>query len=212
MKKIVIIDGGPRKTFNTAAMLQKVAEGAASVDGVEVEAVRLYDMDYKGCMSCMACKVKGRASQVCKFRDALTPVLDSIAGADGLVLGSPNYFGEVTAQMRAFLERLAFPWLSYNDYSITAPKRMPVLLVETQNGSPEHNNCNGYGTMEHCIAQALGTPEKLFAHNTYQVKDYGRYELAGFSEEAKRQYRDTHWEADLQAAYDAGRRMAVSLN
>ncbi len=212
MKKIVIIDGGPRKTFNTAAMLQKVAEGAASVDGVEVETVRLYDMDYKGCMSCMACKVKGRASQVCKFRDALTPVLDSIAGADGLVLGSPNYFGEVTAQMRAFLERLAFPWLSYNDYSITAPKRMPVLLVETQNGSPEHNNCNGYGTMEHCIAQALGTPEKLFAHNTYQVKDYGRYELAGFSEEAKRQYRDTHWEADLQAAYDAGRRMAVSLN
>ena len=212
MKKIVIIDGGPRKTFDTAAMLQKVAEGAASVDGVEVETVRLYDMDYKGCMSCMACKVKGRASQVCKFRDALTPVLDSIAGADGLVLGSPNYFGEVTAQMRAFLERLAFPWLSYNDYSITAPKRMPVLLVETQNGSPEHNNCNGYGTMEHCIAQALGTPEKLFAHNTYQVKDYGRYELAGFSEEAKRQYRDTHWEADLQAAYDAGRRMAVSLN
>lgn len=212
MQKIVIIDGGPRKTFNTAAMLQKVAEGAASVDGVEVETVRLYDMDYKGCMSCMACKVKGRASQVCKFRDALTPVLDSIAGADGLVLGSPNYFGEVTAQMRAFLERLAFPWLSYNDYSITAPKRMPVLLVETQNGSPEHNNCNGYGTMEHCIAQALGTPEKLFAHNTYQVKDYGRYELAGFSEEVKRQYRDTHWEADLQAAYDAGRRMAVSLD
>lgn len=212
MKKIVIIDGGPRKTFNTAAMLQKVSEGAASVDGVEVDTVRLYDIDYKGCMSCMACKVKGRASQVCKFRDALTPVLDAIAEADGLVLGSPNYFGEVTAQMRAFLERLAFPWLSYNDYSITAPKRMPVLLVETQNGSPEHNNCNGFGTMEHCITQALGTPEKLFAHNTYQVKDYSRYELAGFSEEAKRRYRDTHWEADLQAAYDAGRRMAGNIN
>ncbi|MBQ9470796.1 MAG: flavodoxin family protein [Bacteroidales bacterium] len=208
MKKIVIIDGGPRKTFNTAAMLQKVAEGAASVDGVEVDTVRLYDMDYKGCMSCMACKVKGCASQVCKFRDALMPVLDAIAEADGLVLGSPNYFGEVTAQMRAFLERLAFPWLSYNDYSITAPKRMPVLLVETQNGSPEHNNCNGYGSMEHCITQALGAPEKIFAHKTYQVKDYSRYELAGFSEEAKRQYRDTHWETDLQAAYDAGHRMA----
>ena len=211
MKKIVIIDGGPRKTFNTAAMLQRVAEGAASVDGVEAETVRLYGLDYKGCMACMACKVKGRASQVCKFRDALTPVLEAIAEADGLVLGSPNYFGEITAQMRAFLERLAFPWLSYNDYSITAPNRMPVLLVETQNGSPESNNCNGYGTMEHCIAQALGKPEKLFAYNTYQVKDYSRYELAGFSEDAKRRYRDTHWQADLQAAYDAGRRMAESI-
>ena len=160
----------------------------------------------------MACKIKGKASNVCKFKDALTPVLEDIATADGLVLGSPNYFGEITGQMRAFLERLAFPWLSYNDYSITAPKRMPVVLVETQNGSPMVNNCNGYGTMEWPIANALGEPERLVAYNTYQVKDYGRYELAGFSEEAKRQYRDTHWEADLQAAYDAGRRMAVSLN
>ena len=211
MKKIILIDGGPRKTFNTAAMLQKVAEGACTVEDVEVQTVRLYDLDYKGCMSCMACKVKGRASQVCRFRDALTPVLDAIASADGLVLGSPNYFGEVTAQMRAFLERLAFPWLSYNDYSITAPKRMPVLLVETQNGLPEGNNCNGYGSMEYCIAQALGAPEKLFAYNTYQVKDYSRYELSGFSEEDKRRYRDTHWQSDLQSAYDTGRRMAMAL-
>jgi len=40
-----------------------------------------------------------------------------------------------TARMRAFLERLAFPWLSYNDYSLTAPKRMPVVLIES---SMEH--------------------------------------------------------------------------
>ena len=112
-KKIIIIDGGPRKTFNTASMLQKFAEGASSVsDEIEVKTVRLYGLDYKGCMSCMACKIKGKASQVCKFKDALTPILEDIADADGLVLGSPNYFGEVTGQMRAFLERLAFPWLS----------------------------------------------------------------------------------------------------
>ena len=72
--------------------------------------------------------------------------------ADGLVLGSPIYFGEVTGQMRAFLERLSFPWLSYNDYS--------------------------------------------------------RYELAGFSEEVKRQWRDAHWKEDLQKAFDTGRKMA----
>ena len=212
MKKIIVIDGGPRKTFNTASMLQKFAEGAASVSSeIEVKTVRLYGLDYKGCMSCMACKIKGKASNICKFKDALTPVLEEIAEADGLVLGSPNYFGEVTAQMRAFLERLAFPWLSYNDYSLTAPKRMPVVLVETQNGSENTNNCNGYGTMEHCITQALGAPEKLFAYNTYQVKNYDNYELRGFSEPAKRQYREEHWEKDLQAAFDAGRRMAEQI-
>ncbi|MBR1410007.1 MAG: flavodoxin family protein, partial [Prevotella sp.] len=199
-------------TFNTASMLQKFAEGATSVSSdIEVKTVRLYGLDYKGCMSCMACKIKGKASNVCKFKDALTPVLEEIAQADGLVLGSPIYFGDVTGQMRTFLERLAFPWLSYNDYSLTAPKRMPVLLMETMNGLPDRNNSLGYGSMEYCIANALGQPEHVNAYNTYQVKNYSNFELASFSEEAKRQYRDEHWEKDLQKAFDAGRRMAEGI-
>jgi multimeric flavodoxin WrbA len=210
MKKIMIIDGGPRKNMNTAIMLEKFAEGAREA-GAEVKIVRLYGIDYKGCMSCMACKIKDRASNVCKFKDALTPVLDEIAQADGLVLGSPIYFGDVTGQMRTFLERLAFPWLSYNDYSLTAPKRMPVMLIETMNGTPERNNSQGYGSMEPCIAAALGEPERLIAYNTYQVKSYDRFELAGFSEEAKRQWRDKHWEQDQQKAFEAGKRMAEKI-
>ena len=212
MKKIIIIDGGPRKNFNTASILQKFAEGAMSVsDKIEVKTVRLYGLDYKGCMSCMACKIKGKASNVCKFKDALTPVLEEIAEADGLVLGSPIYFGDVTGQMRTFLERLAFPWLSYNDYSLTAPKRMPVVLMETMNGLPERNNSQGYGSMEYCIQTALGEPEHLIAYNTYQVKNYERFELASFSEEAKRQWRNEHWEQDLQKAFDAGKQMAEKI-
>ena len=59
-KKIMIIDGGPRKNFNTASMLQKFAEGAMSVSSdVEVKVVRLYGIDYKGCMSCMARRISG---------------------------------------------------------------------------------------------------------------------------------------------------------
>lgn len=210
MKLIILIDGGPRKTMNTAQMLQHVADGARSVgEQVEVKTIRLYDLNYRGCMSCMACKIKGKASNVCRFKDALTPVLEEIAQADGLVLASPIYFGDVTGQMRTFLERLAFPWLSYNDYSMTAPKRMPVILIETMNGTPDRNNSQGYGSMEYCIASALGKPDHLNAYNTYQVKDYSRFELAGFSEEAKRQYREQHWQDDLQRAFDAGRRLAV---
>ena len=40
---------------------------------------------------------------------------------------------------------------------------------------------------------ALGEPEHINAYNTYQVKNYDRFELAAFSESAKRQYRDEHW-------------------
>jgi multimeric flavodoxin WrbA len=65
MKKIIIIDGGPRKAMNTAQMLQRFAEGAMSVsEQIEVKTVRQYELDYKGCMSCMACKIKGRPSNV----------------------------------------------------------------------------------------------------------------------------------------------------
>ena len=109
MKKIVIVDGGPRKDMNTAQLLQRFAEGAKSVgEDIEVKTARLYDIDYKGCMSCMACKLKGKASNICRFRDALSPLLDDIAEADGLVLGSPIYFGEVTGK-RALPPRRSCP-------------------------------------------------------------------------------------------------------
>ena len=213
MKKIIVIDGGPRKNMNTAQLLQRFAEGVKSVSSdVEVVVIRLYDLNYKGCISCMACKVKGKASNICCFKDALTPVLNEIADADGLVLGSPIYFGEVTGQMRSFLERLTFPWLSYNDYSLTAPKRMPVLLVETMNGTPERNNSNGFGTMEWCLTTALGEPQRIVAYNTCQVAKYDNYELGSFSEEAKHQWRDTHWKEDLQKAFDAGKCMVEKNN
>lgn len=215
MKKMMIIDGGPRKTFNTAAMLGKIAEGARSVsDEIEVKTVRLYDIDYKGCMSCMACKLKGKVSNVCKFRDALMPILEEVAQADGLVLGSPIYFSEVTAQLRAFLERLIFAWLSYNDYSLTAPKQMPVLLTYTMNANEEQAKMiyQMMGIVEDSLKRAMGDVEHVDAYNTYQVKNYDRYELAGFPEPMKRQYRDTHWEQDLQRAYDAGKRMAEKIS
>lgn len=209
MKKIIIIDGGPRKNMNTAKLLQRFAEGVKSVGSdIEVKTIRLYDLDYKGCVSCMACKLKGKASHICRFRDGLTPLLQEIAQADGLVLGSPIYFGEVTGLMRAFLERLAFPWLSYNDYSLTAPKRMPVVLVETMNGTPERNNSNHFGTMEGCLTTALGEPQRIIAYNTTQVEKYDHYELGSFSEEAKHAWLDAHWQENLQKAFEAGQRMA----
>lgn len=110
--------------------------------------------------------------------------------------------------MRAFLERLVFPWLSYNDYSLTASRRMPVVLVETMNGTPERNNSNGFGSMEYCLTSALGEPQRIVAYNTCQVAYYDGYELGGFSEETKRAWRDAHWEEDLQKAFESGRQIA----
>ena len=132
---------------------------------------------------------------------------------ESIIMNRRNFFKKSIFSLTSLaaislLERLSFPWLSYNDYSMTAPKQMPVVLIETMNGTPERNNSNGFGSMEFCISRALGQPQHIAAYNTCQVNDYSRYELGGFSEEAKHQWREAHWEEDLQKAFDAGRQMA----
>ena len=86
MKEIVVIDGGPRKNMNTALVINAFIEGAKSISrDIEVKAIRLYDLNYKGCISCMACKLKGKASNICRFKDDLTPVLNEIGLLHGLM-------------------------------------------------------------------------------------------------------------------------------
>ena len=94
-------------------LLEKALEGAASL-GAVTELVHLYDLDFKGCTSCFACRLKGGKSYgQCAMRDGLTPLLDKLRNADAFLLGSPIYFGTVTGEMRSFMERLLFPYLTY---------------------------------------------------------------------------------------------------
>ena len=216
MKKIVIINGGPRKNMNTAAMTESFRKGVNSSDkNIEVKEYWLYDLDqYKGCISCMACKIKGKSSRVCKYKDALLPVLHEASEADGLVLASPIYMGDRTAMLQAFVERIVFPWLSYADGSIMAIKKMPVVFIYTMNASSEqapiiHKQLE---LSEQMFGIALGQCERIEAFNTYQMKDYSRFEFAEGTAEAKQTYKDTHWENDLQNSFDAGKRMAEKIS
>ena len=211
MKKIIIIDGGPRRNMNTASMVEAFAEGARSA-GAEVRHVRLYDIDYKGCRSCMACQLKGKRVDSCRFKDGITDILAECAAANGLVLASPIYFGEVTAQLRAFWERLVFPWLSYSKGSVTAPKKMPITFIYTMNAPvayAEQMRKSSLAQFESVVAGALGhEPEAIMACNTVQVNDYSRYDFSDGTAESKQAYRDAHWEEDLAKAREAGKRMA----
>ena len=215
MKKIMIIDGGPRKGMNTAQMVETFIEGAKSAsDDIEVKHVRLYDLEpYRGCMSCMACKVKGKTSRVCKFHDPLMPVLQEASEADGLVLASPIYMADRTAMLQAFVERIIFPWLRYADGSIQAVKKMPVAFIYTMNATEEqapiiHKQLD---IAEQMFGIALGECERIEAFNTYQMKNYERFDFADSTPAEKQAYKDAHWEQDLQKAREAGKRMAEKI-
>ena len=211
MKKIMIIDGGPRKNMNTAAMVEKFAEGAREA-GAEVKVVRLYDIDYKGCRSCMACQQKGKRVDSCRFKDGLTDVLAEVTEADGLVIASPIYYGEFTAMTRAFWERLTFPWLSYSKGTLVAPKKMPVTMIYTMNATPEQAamTLQSMQGIQMYTGMAFGCEvEVIQANNTTQVNIYERFDFFEGTAEAKKAWKDAHWEQDLQKAFEAGKRMAM---
>ena len=114
MKKIIAINGSPRKKGNTAEVLTFALKGAQDA-GAETELIHLADLNFSGCKSCFACKLKGgRSYGKCALNDDLTPILEKILASDGLLVGSPVYFGGETGLCRNFIERLFFPVLRYD--------------------------------------------------------------------------------------------------
>ena len=211
--KALFINGSPRKNGNTAQLLKRAMEGAQEA-GAEVELVNLYDrsLNYKGCMSCFACKVKGGKKGVCSFKDDLQPILQKAVEADVLVCGSPNYCGYPTAALRAFMERMEFPTVNYSDYS------KPVVLKRICSATIYTMNCPNeevYRQMNYHIlmdtsAQQLGVfgpTEILCSFDTYQFSNYDRYDAATFSEAHKAEVRATQFPIDLEKAYELGKRL-----
>jgi len=211
----MMIDGGPRKTMNTAAMVEAFSKGAQSISKeIEVKHIRLYDIDYKGCRSCLACQIKGsKFKEYCGYKDGISEILKETAYSDGICFASPMYFGDITAQTRAFMERLYFPWLSYNDYNLKAPKRFPTAFIYTMNAPKDYlpQLEPTFDRIESMTTAFLQKPERIIAFNTCQVNDYDRYDMAAYSKEEKLKWREENFDNDLKQAYDAGMRMAKQI-
>ena len=106
MKKIVAINCSPRSGWNTAQLVREAARGAEDM-GAEVQIIDLYKLEkFTGCVSCFGCKLPEHLGK-CICKDGLAPVLEAIRNSDGLIIGSPNYLGDVTAGFRALGERMA---------------------------------------------------------------------------------------------------------
>ena len=88
--KVIGINGSPRKTWNTATLIQDALDGAAEA-GADTELVHLYDLVYRGCTSCFACKtIGGKHYGHCAMKDDLTRVLRCVEEEAGaLIMGTP---------------------------------------------------------------------------------------------------------------------------
>lgn len=110
--KVVAFNGSARKDGNTAILLNLVL-GELEKEGIETELVQLAGKKLHGCMGCRKCfKLKNGQ---CSVNDDLNDLVDKIKGADGILLGSPVYFSDVSSEMKALIDRAGMVGRSNNN-------------------------------------------------------------------------------------------------
>ncbi len=212
--KIIAVNGSARKNWNTHILLREALRGAEAA-GAQTELVNLYDLDYKGCIGCLACKVKNGVSLGrCAVNDGLKPLLDSIDACDGFILGSPIYLGDVTAMMRALWERLIFQNLSYDDYSKPLFKRkIKTAFIYTMNAPESMFAQIGYDrvfqTYEMTLKMYFGSASRMAATETLQMNDYSKYHMSSFNEADRKKRREEVFPIDCEKAYELGKAIAA---
>ena len=204
-KKIIVVNAGPRKGWNTDALITEAAKGAKS-KGAVVERFDLFRLEkYTGCISCFGCK-KEQHKGHCVCRDGLTEVLDAICEADGLIIGSPNYLGEMTASFRALYERLVFQNLTYNRETPCCNQNpIPVLLIMTSN-APDTAYMRLLQNYQQTMSRFVGPTKLLVSGDTLQLKDYSKldWEWSIFDPEQKKRRHETIFPQECAKAYDMG--------
>ena len=92
--------GSPRKNSNTEILLKKALEAAEDA-GAETEIINLGNAEIEPCIACDICKSTGE----CAIYDDMREITRKLENAQGIIIGSPVYFGNVTSQMKMFMDR-----------------------------------------------------------------------------------------------------------
>jgi len=123
--KVIGFNGSPRKGFNTEQLVNKVLEGAEK-KGAETKLFNLAKMDISPCRACLAC----RRDKPCSIKDDMADIITEIKNSDAVVIGSPVFMLQMSAQTKAFVDRL-FP-LVKSDETSSLKKGTKALCLFTQ--------------------------------------------------------------------------------
>ena len=223
MKKVIILNTSPRKNFNTAKVLKEAQKGAESV-GAEVEYINLFDIDFKGCRSCYACKIKNsKTNGLCAINDDLKPVLEKILKSNVAIIGTPIYSGNPTGTFRNLMERLVFAAIKYLKDDKTGMMQrfldynIAMGLVYTM-GATEEQYKQTYlpgmlGMNEMMAKIAFGHCETLNIFDTSHFLDYSKYDSDLFDSKHKAEIKEKQFPKDLEKAFEFGKKLAeLELN
>lgn len=104
--KVVAINGSARKDGNTAILINK-ALAALEAEGIETELIQLSGKNIRGCTACGKC-IENKDKKCVVDNDVLNECLGKMLEADGIILGSPTYFADLTTELKAVIDRAGF--------------------------------------------------------------------------------------------------------
>jgi multimeric flavodoxin WrbA len=104
--KVVAFNGSPRKGGNTEFML-KTALKELEAEGIETELIQVGGQILRGCTACCWCRDSGEKRCVID-NDPLNGYISKMREADGILLGSPTYFADLTSEMKALIDRCGY--------------------------------------------------------------------------------------------------------
>jgi multimeric flavodoxin WrbA len=125
--KVMLLSGSPKPAGNTMQLMQecaKVIEGS----GVETEIISFAGMKIESCTGCRSCAEKGK----CALDDGLNEIVDKIRAAEGLIVGTPVYFGTARGDVMCALQRIGY--VSRNTDSFLAGKIGGPVAVARRGG------------------------------------------------------------------------------
>lgn len=104
MVRILGIAGSPRKNGNTEYMMRLALEAASGVGNVEARFINLRELDIRACIGCLRCSIQKSGEQPCPQFEDEVPYREMLE-ADGIILGTPVYFGTVSSLLKIFMDR-----------------------------------------------------------------------------------------------------------
>jgi multimeric flavodoxin WrbA len=103
--KVIAFNGSPRKQGNTALLIRQVLR-ELEAEGIETEMMHMKG-PIQGCIACSKC-FESQDGRCALYRDVVNDCIEKMAKADGIILGSPTYFADLTPELKALIDRAGF--------------------------------------------------------------------------------------------------------
>lgn len=195
--RILAINGSHRAGKGTAALLQAALDAAAE-GGAETELVELARLDIGYCIGCNACLAK----PACTLSDDMDGLVENMKAADGIILGSPDYFANVTARTKTFIDR-------------TRPLHMVANALKGKVGgmvtTSGLDDCGAEETLG-VLDRFFATHEMLVVHprpaGPVQANGAAASQFAGFDDEGRIRWRRVQ---DDRAAFAFARQLGTDM-